>query len=359
MIKEKNIYICAPNIRHGGGLSLLEMIIKAAQSLDFSIGGNLNSSLKKNEDLIDRESMSFEFTDSGLSNYLFPLLHTKKNIDLENQIILFFGNLPPIYKMKGRSFLYIHSKLLLEPVFRYKLNIKTRIRLIFEKLFIFLFYKNVDLIVVQTPSMMQLSRDIFKKRETICLPFFDYDKGVYNHNGIKQLDFFYPSYGYTYKNHKNLLQAFTLLSERNIFPSIALALDTKIDTELINFITEESEKYNLKIELVLDKNFEQMKDYYNSCKALVWPSFTESLGMPLIEASVNEKDILASDLEYVHDILEIKKEDCFNPNDPLSIADCMENYISRYTQGNKNNKIKLQIYSTNDFLNKLYMHALK
>ena len=51
-----------------------------------------------------------------------------------------------------------------------------------------------------------------------------------------------------------------------------------------------------------------MKDYYNSCKALVWPSFTESLGMPLIEASVYEKDILASDLEYVHDILEIKKK---------------------------------------------------
>ncbi len=358
MTKEKNIYICAPNIRHGGGLSLLEMIIKAAQSLDFSIGGNLNSALKKNENIIDK-TMSLEFTNSGLTNYLFPLLHTKKHIDLENQIILFFGNLPPISKMKGKSFLYIHSKLLLEPVFRYKLNIKTRIRLIFEKLFIFLFYKNVDLIVVQTPSMMQLSRDIFKKRETICLPFFDYDKGVYNHNGIKQLDFFYPSYGYTYKNHKNLLQAFTLLSERNIFPSIALALDTKIDTELINFITEESEKYNLKIELVLDKNFEQMKDYYNSCKALVWPSFTESLGMPLIEASVYEKDILASDLEYVHDILEIKKEDCFNPNDPLSIADCMENYISRYTQGDKNNKIKLRIYSTKDFLNKLSMHTLK
>ena len=94
--------------------------------------------------------------------------------------------------MKGKSFLYIHSKLLLEPVFRYKLNIKTRIRLIFEKLFIFLFYKNVDLIVVQTPSMMQLSRDIFKKGRPFVFLFSIMIRVSITIMGLNSLIFFIP-----------------------------------------------------------------------------------------------------------------------------------------------------------------------
>ena len=359
MFPKKRIYINAPNIRHGGGLILLEMILKAAQSLDFSISGNLNAVLKEYEDFSSNNKKSIEFSESGLSNYLFPIGNKKQYLQEKEQICLYFGNLPPISKTKGTSVLYIHNKLLLEPVFKYKLNFKTRFRLVFEKLFIILFYKNVDFIVVQTPSMKRLSNKILKRRKTISIPFFDFKEDLKEKNQSGHFDFFYPSYGYTYKNHKNLILAFNLLSKKNIFPTIVMALDSKIDNKLIAFIREQIKKNGLKIKLVLDQNFEDMNQYYNSCDALVWPSLTDSLGMPLIEASAKEKDILASDLEYIHDILEIKKEDCFNPYDPLLIADCLENYLSKQNKEVKNHEVKIKIFTSKEFLNKLTSLTLK
>ena len=355
----KKIYINAPNIRHGGGLILLEMIIKAALSLDFSVTGNLNAVLKEFEKLSPDNKEDIEFSESGLTNYLFPLGNNIKNLSERKNIILYFGNLPPIYKVKGTSILYLHSKLLLEPVFKYKLNLKTRLRLIFEKLFILAFYRNVDFIVVQTPSMKRLSNKILKRRETISIPFFDFEEDLVDKDINKHYNFFYPSYGYTYKNHKNLVLAFNLLSQKQIFPSIVMALDSKIDNKLITFIQDQIQIHHLKIKLVLDQNFEDMNQYYNSCDALVWPSLTDSLGIPLIEASAKEKDILASDLEYIHDILEIKKEDCFNPYDPSSIADCLENYLIKQDKQAKNHKIKIKIFTSKEFLNKLTSLTLK
>ena len=107
--------------------------------------------------------------------------------------------------------------------------------------------------------------------------------------------------------------------------------------------------------MILDENSEEMNDYYQSCKALVWPSLTESFGIPLIEASRHRRDILASDLDYIHDILEISKEYCFDPNSPFSIAECLDNYLSKYKNKAINHKVKLRIYSGKEFINKLFL----
>ena len=101
-----------------------------------------------------------------------------------------------------------------------------------------------------------------------------------------------------------------MLLSKGIFPNLVIAPDSKIDTELIEYINDKIYLHKLNVHLILDENSEQMNDYYLSCKALVWPSLTESFGIPLIEASRHQKDILASDLDYIHDILEIKKEYC-------------------------------------------------
>ena len=96
-----------------------------------------------------------------------------------------------------------------------------------------------------------------------------------------------------------------------------------------------------------------MYQYYHSCNALVWPSLTDSFGIPLIEASGLNKDILASDLEYIHDILEIEKEDCFDPYDPESIANCLANYLSKDYEIEKNHTIKIKVFTSKEFINEL------
>ena len=355
MTQKKVIYINAPNIRHGGGLMLLETILESINSLNFSAKGNLNPTLESNPNIDQIHRKGFEFSESGFSNYIFPYLRNNDLLKDPEQIVLFFGNLPPVIKVKGISFLYIHSKLILEPTFKYKLTLATRLKLIFEKFFIFIFYKNVDYIVVQTPSMYQLSSQILKKRPTIEIPFFDFNYQNKQSNYKIKYDFFYPSYGYTYKNHKNLIKGLVLLSQKGIFPNLVIALDSKIDTELIEYINDKIYLHKLNVHLILDESSEQMNDYYLSCKALVWPSLTESFGIPLIEASRHQKDILASDLDYIHDILEIKKEYCFDPNNPLSIAECLNNYLSQYENKEINHKVKIKIYSGKEFIKKLFL----
>ena len=359
MTQKKAIYINAPNIRHGGGLMLLETILESINSLNFSAKGHLNHTLRSNPSINQNNDTGFEFSESGFSNYIFPYLRNKDLLEDPEQIVLFFGNLPPIIKTKGISFLYIHSKLILEPIFKYKLTFITRLRLIFEKFFILIFYRNVDYIVVQTPSMQRLSSQILKKRETIEIPFFDFNYQNTEISDKKKYDFFYPSYGYTYKNHKNLIKGLVLLSRRGIFPNLVVALDSKIDTELIQYINDKVSLYKLNVHLILDENSEEMNDYYQSCKALVWPSLTESFGIPLIEASRHKRDILASDLDYIHDILEISKEYCFDPNSPFSIAECLDNYLSSYKNKAINHKVKLRIYSGKEFINKLFLVVSK
>ena len=134
-----------------------------------------------------------------------------------------------------------------------------------------------------------------------------------------------------------------LLSQKGIFPNLVIALDSKIDTELIEYINDKIYLHKLNVHLILDESSEQMNDYYLSCKALVWPSLTESFGIPLIEASRHQKDILASDLDYIQDILEIKKDIVFDPNNPLSIAECLNNYLSQYENKEINHKVKIKI----------------
>ena len=65
----------------------------------------------------------------------------------------------------------------------------------------------------------------------------------------------------------------------------------------------------------------EVQDLYNKSSVLVYPSLVESLGLPLLEAAASGLPIIASDLDYVHDI--IKPTAVFNPYSPEAIADTL------------------------------------
>ena len=55
-----------------------------------------------------------------------------------------------------------------------------------------------------------------------------------------------------------------------------------------------------------------------SSKALIFPSLQESFGLPLVEAMLFGKPIIASELDYVRDIC--APRETFDPESPRSIA---------------------------------------
>jgi glycosyltransferase involved in cell wall biosynthesis len=65
---------------------------------------------------------------------------------------------------------------------------------------------------------------------------------------------------------------------------------------------------------------------YNQVGALIYPSTFESFGLPLIEARQAGLPVLASELDYVRDILD--PEQVFDPESAISIARAVKRFIA-------------------------------
>ena len=347
---EKSFFIQAPNIKHGGGMLLLKQILKSSINAKIKLGGTLSYELIKDSKLSVSSLGSVKLFKSGFIHHLISNFYLfKKRTDYP--VYLFFGNIPPLIRLRGKVILYVHNKLIFEPLGSHSIPIKSRLKLVINKLLIKIYSKNVDLIVVQTPSMKSLAEDQMPSNKIICFPFYNYE--VNGNTTNKIYDFIYPSYGYTYKNHKNLIEGLINLSYKGLFPSIVFALDSVIDLELIKKIESKSKKFNLNIKLILDEDIKVVNNLYKQSRCLIWPSFTESLGLPIIEAFRNDLDIVAADLDYINDLVQIPDSWLFNPYSAEEIANCMEDYLDYTSEPKKRNKLLLKIHSSDDFLQKV------
>ena len=346
-MKDKSLYLFAPNVSHGGGFFILKQFLISVSESKKDIYGSVNREFLTLKNFVNFDLNKTKFFENKVTDYLIANFHLLENNNPQD-IYLFFGNVPPLFKTRGKSYLYIHGKLLLEPVFKYDLPLKTRIKVILNKILIKMFYKNVNFILVQTPSMKVLAKDFMPSSNIKLLPFYDYQPLAETTAKKPKYDFIFPSYAYTYKNHQGLIKAFIGLSKKEIFPSLVLALDSKIDEKLINQINQLVKIHNLNIELILDQTPSEVSQLYLDARCLVWPSMTESFGLPIIEASKNNLDILASDLVYIRDLLKISDTYLFNPYDSNSIADVLENYIHTEHTESKNHEIRLNILSSTE-----------
>jgi len=351
----KSLFIQAPNICHGGGFLLLKQILRSSLTSGIDLGGSLNKELAKDNELPASSFSDVKLFNSGLVNYLISNFHLFKKRN-DYSAYLFFGNTPPLFKVKGNVILYIHNKLIVEPLFSHSIPIKTRLKLIVQKVLIRFFSKNVDLIVVQTPSMKTLAENQILKCKIICFPFYNYE--TKDNEEKKIYDFIYPSYGYTYKNHENLIEGLIKLSHKGLFPSIALALDSGIDLRLVKNIELKKIDFNLNIKVFLDEDIKGVNKLYKQSKCLIWPSFTESLGLPILEAFHNGLDILASDLDYINDLVKIPDPWLFDPYSSSEVANSMENYLYNSQESKKRNKLLLKIYHSDEFLEKILLNDM-
>ena len=118
--------------------------------------------------------------------------------------------------------------------------------------------------------------------------------------------FIYPATPLLYKNHQLLLQALQLIKARDVslFKRIRLHLTLNENNALslkelaCNLGVDEA----IVFEGVLP--FQQLLSYYKSMDALLFPSYIETFGLPLLEAAGAGIPIVASDLPYAHDVID-------------------------------------------------------
>lgn len=115
---------------------------------------------------------------------------------------------------------------------------------------------------------------------------------------------FYPATPLLYKNHKIVIEALAILKKEN--PNLLkkveciFTFDKDKNLELDKLI----KIYELEnvIKLIGEIKYEKVLEYYKSSDLLVFPSYLETLGLPLLEVQQFNLSILAVDLPYSREI---------------------------------------------------------
>ena len=113
--------------------------------------------------------------------------------------------------------------------------------------------------------------------------------------------FFYPTSGYIYKNTKAIILSALELAKEGLFPSIVLTLRGDETTEIVA-LKQQSEKNGLSICWIGNLDCKQMGRAYQKC-VLLFPSYLETVGLPLLEAKSFNRKIICADQEYAHSAL--------------------------------------------------------
>lgn len=219
------------------------------------------------------------------------------------------------------KFIYYHQPL---PFYKYKWNpfrAKERILWFYKKIYPFfvrLFLKDDTVVFAQ----LEFIKDGFQKKfnhspEKVEI-YYPSIADIHSdgNNAIllsNDLNLFYPAAEHFYKNHSILFDALRQLNGK-----------AKL------YVTIPSETEHVTSVGVIP--FEQVCDMYLKCDALVFPSYIETFGLPLLEAARTGLPIIASDLPYAREVLAGYEGVKFVPyNDSKAWADA----ISKLEKGKR------------------------
>jgi len=325
---KRRFFIYATNIHQGGGRSLLEAIMEALPrgiEVILSLDERMPLLVNTNEDVQLRRVKP-------------TIMHRLKeeiwlvNTVLSEDFVMCFGNLPPVIKLRGRVLVFVQNRYLVDDVKVGDFPLKTRLRLAVERTWLRKRLKNVDEFIVQTPSMRTLLDLVTKGIVPVrVLPFMSsheyYVRSELQEKVEKKsvFDFFYVASGEPHKNHKQLIDAWCILAKEGLLPSLKLTVDKTHFRVLCNWIELKVSQHRLNVENLGNIKSTHVKQLYGLSSAMIYPSNFESFGLPLIEARQEGIPVLASELDFVRDVLD--PEQTFDPNSPVSIARAVKRFM--------------------------------
>ena len=309
----------APNIRAGGGFVLLKEVLASLP--------------------IDKDVVIYHDQRAPLELHLHArVLKVQVNATLFGRIfaefslmkykprdtILCFHNIPPLFPVRARCVVFCQNVLLLNNASLGFFDHKTRFRLLLERFFFKISLTKIDLAIVQTPTMENLLRRIAKSIDIFEFPFTPKIDINQKCSQFKWY-FIYIASGSPHKNHKKLFEAWALLADKKIFPKLLITIDS-MDSKTIGLLDRLNSKVNLNIENIYTQSHHEMMRLLAQSKAVIYPSFCESFGLPLLEAKALKKPILAAELDYVRDVC--SPVETFDPCSAVSIARAVKRFLS-------------------------------
>ncbi len=232
----------------------------------------------------------------GLKRYL------KKNfimphliISMQNMALLGFHGIPQM--------VYLHQSI---PFSDFNLNpMKKEERKLFfykyvYKIMIFLTINFTgSRVYVQTEWMKERAVALFRKSIKVkkIAPSIEKQEGIRNAETNNKDFLFYPTSNFKYKNIDTIIKAIDYLKVYNpeIYGRIELRLT--IDKDPKYCMASDNVKF------IGYQSKDDMISLYENSSAMVFPSYLESFGLPLIEAASIGLPIIVSDLPYSREIL--------------------------------------------------------
>lgn len=324
------LFLHATNVHQGGGKSLLTAILAAVPKKIQTLV-QLDRRMTVSAPL--SENLTVEFVKPSILQRLRAEWWLAQNTR-PHDVILCFGNLPPLFKLAGHVQVFLQNRYLIDDVTLRNFPLKTRFRLWMERIWLSGRMANVDAFIVQTPSMQRLLVARTKGKVPVhVLPFMadpaNYVRRIRKHeaDGNSQVEFAYVASGEPHKNHRMLVSAWCLLAEEQLYPSLKLTLDRQTFPDLCDWIERQIVRHQLKITNEGSLPREAVTRLYNCVDAMIYPSTFESFGLPLIEARQAGLPILASELDYVRDVID--PEETFDPSSAVSIARAVKRFMSK------------------------------
>ncbi len=315
------LIIHAPNIHLGGGRTLLLALLSALKQPAVV---QLDERLEPLPELDPRVRVI------RVAPTLLGRLNAERRLQLfciRGDILLCFGNLPPLFRSSAQVFVYLQNRYLIGSRPLVGLPCSARLRIHIERLWLRLCLRNATPLV-QTETMSQEVREHFG-RDACVLPFISDDRPPPKDRLAISYDYLYVASGEPHKNHRHLLQAWIILAKRGFRPSLCLTLDTQFDAELYEWV----EKMVVRHDLHISNNPlppGQISKLYAQSKALIYPSLFESFGLPLLEARRAGIPVIAAERDYVRDVAAPVVS--FDPESALSIARAVVRHLECDTE---------------------------
>ncbi len=275
-------------------------------------------------------SAQIEWVDARVVSRLAAELSLRRSARDGDRVLCFHG-LPPLFASAAQVEVFVQNRLHLGQMSLDSFSWRTRQRLLFEQAVCRLRRHLVHGYWVQTPSMAKAlqqwwggaSADLSVR----VLPFVPASAAKAPAEGSgRRYDFVYVADGEAHKNHRRLVEAWALLAEQGFRPTLALTLSAR-DQALGQWIETQRQAHGLQLHQLGSMAHAQVLQLYRQAGALIFPSLSESFGLPLLEAKAQGCAIVASELDFVRDVCE--PVETFDPQSPVSIARAVRRFLQQ------------------------------
>ena len=250
---------------------------------------------------------------------LYGLKECSKRKDIKADLIISFQNTGVFYYNNIKQLIYLHQSIPFSEGINWNFfNKNERVLWFYKNIYkklIRLTLKSNSYIVVQTEWMKNAVMEQFNwnsKKISVIKPNI---KNIAVEK-ISKIDFnsnefhlFYPANNAVYKNHELIIKALEYIknNKKEIYENLMVHftfnrnLSNNRNAVLVNLIknlqVDEQIKYEGKIP------YERVLSFYKSCNLMLFPSYIETFGLPLIEAASFGMPILAAEVDYAREVI--------------------------------------------------------